>query len=194
MLALSLNADHQPLKIISFTRAMSLVASGKSYLVENYTGRKLHSAQGEMEWPAVVALYRHVNARARIKFCRGNVFARDRYTCQFCGEQHALEDLTLDHVVPRAQARNGRVLLPWSQEWSPLTYWPNVVAACGSCNHRKGARTPAQAGMTLLRTPKTPTAWDCVLIPFLRQDIPDEWKKHVPAEWRDYYDVVLDPM
>ena len=193
MLALSLNADHSPMKVIPFTRAMSLVEGGKSYLVENYEGRKLRSAQGEMDWPAVIALYKHVEkARPRVKFCRANVLARDRYTCQYCGERQSLENLTLDHVVPRAQSHRGRVLLPWNQQWAHVTSWRNVVASCAPCNGHKGARTPFEASMELLRRPRKPTGWDCVLMPFLRQDIPDEWKRHAPPEWRGYWDDELD--
>lgn len=193
MFALSLNADHKPLKVITFQRAMSLVSSKKSYLVEDYAGKKLRSAQGEQEWPAVIALYRYVsNAHPRVRFCRANVLARDRYTCQYCGEVRPIEDLTLDHVIPRAQAVAGRVLLPWSQRWSPVTCWHNITSACSRCNHSKGPRTPQEAGMQLLRLPDKPSAWECVLMPFLRQDIPDEWKRHVPPEWRGYWHDELD--
>ena len=173
---------------------MSLVGSGKSYLVENYEGRKLRTTSGFMSWPAVIALYKFVpNARPRVKFSRANVLARDRYRCQYCATRRPLERLTLDHVVPRAQSLNGRVLLPWSQKWVHVTSWRNVVAACDTCNWDKAARTPAEAGMNLIRLPRKPSSWDCILMPFMRQDIPDEWKKHVPPAWRDYYDVELDP-
>ena len=51
-------------------------------------------------------------------------------------------DLNLDHVVPRAQG--GR------------TTWENVVCCCIDCNLSKGARTPVQAGLKLLKTPVAP--------------------------------------
>ena len=46
--------------------------------------------------------------------------------------------------------------------------------------------------MELLRLPRKPSAWDCVLMPFIRKDIPDEWKKHAPPAWQNYWDVELD--
>jgi 5-methylcytosine-specific restriction endonuclease McrA len=194
MYALSLNADHQPLKIISYQRAVGLVLEGTAYLVRGYEGVRLNSAHGfSMEWPAVIALYKYVDdARPRVKFNRQNVMARDRYTCQYCAERLELEELTLDHVVPRAQGIRGRVVLPWSGRRVHVTCWENVAAACECCNAHKAARTPQQAGMRLLRLPKKPTPWDCVLMPFIRQDIPHEWKQHVPAEWRNYWDDELD--
>ena len=194
MHALALNADHQPLKIISYQRAVNLVLDGTAYLVQGYEGVRLTSSRGfSMEWPAVIALYKYVDkARPRVKFSRQNVLARDRYTCQYCTERQSLEDLTLDHVVPRAQAVRGRVVLPWSGKGVHVTCWENVAAACSSCNARKADRTPRQAGMKLLRIPRKPTPWDCVLMPFIRRDIPDEWKQYVPPEWRGYWDEELD--
>ena len=192
MQALALNADHQPLKVISYQRAVNLVLEGTAYMVQGYEGEVLRSARFSMEWPAVIALYKFVDVKPRIKFNRVNVMARDRYQCQYCCEHFPLDELTLDHVVPRAQGRNNRVLLPWSQKWAHVTCWENVVASCAGCNHIKAARTPREAGMELLRYPKKPSAWDCVLMPFIRKDIPDEWKEYVPAEWRGYWDDELD--
>src|SRR5690606_34575218 len=38
-----------------------------------------------------------------VTFSRRNVFKRDRFTCQYCGSQPGSSELTIDHVVPRAQ-------------------------------------------------------------------------------------------
>ena len=40
---------------------------------------------------------------AAVSFSRRNIFKRDHYTCQYCGKKPGMEDLTLDHVIPRAQ-------------------------------------------------------------------------------------------
>lgn len=77
-----------------------------------------------------------------VKFSRGHIFLRDRHMCQYCGQTLPKQRLNLDHVVPRAQG--GR------------TTWENVVASCHHCNWKKGGRTPSQAGMPLLSTPKRP--------------------------------------
>lgn len=47
--------------------------------------------------------------------------------------------LTLDHVVRRSRGGAGT--------------WENLVAACYVCNNRKADRTPAEAGMPLIRKP-----------------------------------------
>lgn len=77
-----------------------------------------------------------------VKFSRGQIFLRDRNTCQYCAKQLPRQKLNLDHVVPRTQG--GR------------TTWENVVASCHYCNRRKGGRTPLQAGMKLLNAPYRP--------------------------------------
>lgn len=70
---------------------------------------------------------------------RREVFRRDNHTCQYCG---STKQLTIDHVLPRSKGG--------------LHIWSNVVAACATCNSRKGDRTPAQAKMQLLTKPKAP--------------------------------------
>ena len=82
--------------------------------------------------PSVIALKYYVRPSAFPAFTRFNLFLRDKFACQYCGSGN---DLTFDHVVPRAQG--GR------------TTWENVVTACAPCNLKKGGRTPKQAGMPL---------------------------------------------
>jgi 5-methylcytosine-specific restriction endonuclease McrA len=70
------------------------------------------------------------------------LFRRDAYMCMYCGSVHADHRLTRDHVVPIS--KGGRDI------------WSNVVAACRSCNTRKGCRTPERASMPLLAVPYVP--------------------------------------
>ena len=42
---------------------------------------------------------------ATVPFSRRNIYRRDRYTCQYCGSQPAMEELTIDHVRPRSRRR-----------------------------------------------------------------------------------------
>jgi 5-methylcytosine-specific restriction endonuclease McrA len=76
--------------------------------------------------------------RAHAPLTRRAVFARDAWTCQYCGASAE----NLDHVVPRS--RGG------------LHVWENVVAACRRCNTRKEDRTPSEAGFSLSRQPFAP--------------------------------------
>lgn len=80
--------------------------------------------------------------RLTLRFNRRNLFARDQNSCQYCGQQHPLSQLSFDHVVPRS--RGGK------------TTWENVVCCCLKCNGRKANRTPEEAGLRLVRQPRRP--------------------------------------
>lgn len=197
---LLLNADHTPIKVIPWERAIYLVLDRKANIVADYAGRVIRSANLEIAWPAVVALTKYVHTRNKVRFCRANLFARDSYQCQYCGirprtgkKTPKLEELTIDHVVPRAQSRGGKVTLPWNRQQVSVTTWENVVAACYRCNSHKANRTPEQAGLTLLAIPKKPTPWDAIRMSLIRANVPEEWKSFIPADsgWKDYWDVEL---
>lgn len=79
---------------------------------------------------------------ANVKLNRRNLFARDHNGCQYCGKRYPTSELSLDHVVPRAQGGSNS--------------WENIVCACVRCNVKKGGRTPAQARMTLVARPRRP--------------------------------------
>jgi 5-methylcytosine-specific restriction endonuclease McrA len=93
--------------------------------------------------PEVVALTHYDRTpAAHVTFSRRNIFKRDHYTCQYCGAQPGMDELTLDHVLPRAQGGTSS--------------WDNCVLACLACNKRKADRTPPQAQMKLRKPPIRP--------------------------------------
>lgn len=199
---LLLNADYRPIRVIPWERAVTLLFDDKVWLVHEYAERVLHSASEVFAWPSVIAHKRFHKVSTRVRFCRANVHARDQYTCQYCGEAPVTRAdkpdttrLTIDHVVPRAQSRNGRVTLPWNGKRVSVTSWENCVTACRECNLYKGARTPAEAGYKLRALPRRPLPIDAVLLSLKRHDVPDEWKDYLPkdSEWREYWDAELDP-
>ncbi len=138
--ALVLNATHQPLAVVTARRAVLLVLKDKAdVLVPD--GQVFRSERLEVEAPSVVRLRYFVKVpfRARAPLTRRAVFARDGWTCQYCGAQAE----NLDHVVPRS--RGG------------LHVWENVVASCRRCNARKENRLPQEAGLRLARQPFAPS-------------------------------------
>lgn len=199
---LVLNADYSLLEIVSWQQAVSMLVAEKVRLVEEYAGRVLRSTSLTMPFPAVVVRTTFVRARRRVRFSRKNIIARDAYTCQYCGarpRRHSgapdLESLTLDHVVPRSHARGGWVTLPWNRQRVRVTSWENVLTACEPCNGAKADRTPEQAGMTLRKHPKPPTALDVAWMSLFRYEIPGEWQSYLPEDspWKDYWDGELSP-
>ncbi len=138
--ALVLNATDVPLAVLSARRAVVLVLKEKADVVAS-NGAIFRSERLHLDAPSVVRLRRFVRVpyRHQAPLTRRGVFARDAFTCQYCGSSAE----NLDHVVPRS--RGG------------LHSWENVVAACRRCNAKKMDRTPVEAGFTLARLPYAPS-------------------------------------
>jgi hypothetical protein len=117
--------------------------------------------------PAVARLTREVpRVRRSIRFGRMSVYLRDGFRCCYCGKRFSPEELTYDHVIPRDQ---------WKGDKAQLTDWENIVTCCWDDNQRKRNRTPAQAGMKLLRKPFRPT--NLPPLPFFApKDAPEQWR------------------
>ena len=64
----------------------------------------IRTRSNRLRVPEVIALtsYDRLPSNA-VTFSRRNIFKRDRFTCQYCGKQPGSEELTIDHVLPRAQ-------------------------------------------------------------------------------------------
>ncbi|MCZ2126353.1 MAG: HNH endonuclease [Anaerolineales bacterium] len=139
---LVLNANFEPIHICSTRRAITLVLAGKAGMIANGRGY-IRTVSLNIPRPSVIRLETQIHRpRPHVKLTRREVFRRDDYTCQYCGKREG--HLTIDHVMPRHLG--GQYI------------WTNLVAACSSCNHRKGGRKVQEAHMHLLRVPKEPPA------------------------------------
>ena len=177
--ALVLNADFRPLSyfplsIWSWQDAVKAVFLGRVNIVSEYD-RTVRSPTLEMRLPSVISLKEYVPAERRPAFTRFNVFLRDRFGCQYCGQGFPAHDLTFDHIIPRS--RGGR------------TTWGNVVTACGCCNLAKGSRTPFEAKMFPRHGAHEPSARD------LQENGRGFPPNFLHESWRDflYWDSVLEP-
>lgn len=142
--ALVLNADfrplsYYPLSLWSWQDTIKAVFLDRVNIVAHYD-RAVRSPSFEMQLPSVVSLKSFVKPSTHPAFTRFNVFLRDKFACQYCGDN---DDLTFDHLIPRS--RGGQ------------TTWENVVAACSPCNLRKANRTPPEAGMHPSQHPYQPS-------------------------------------
>ncbi len=161
---LLLNSTFEPLRVVTWKKAILLVMLGKVEVIEEYD-LIIRGVSFSIHLPAVVRLNRLVKRKSPlIKFSRQNLYVRDRGVCQYCGTSYEQRELTYDHVIPRS--RGGQ------------TEWNNVVTCCVSCNLKKGGRTPEEAGMALMKRPKAPI-WIPLLTRSLGIDDP-------PASWKDY--------
>lgn len=104
----------------------------------------IHTVNRRIAVPEIIILKYYDKLPMRdVKYSRQTLFQRDRHICAYCGKVFDRNDLTVDHILPRAQG--GK------------TTWDNTVAACFPCNSVKADRTPEQAGMHLKFKPKKPS-------------------------------------
>lgn len=198
---LVLNADYSPLRTISWQLGLTAILDGKATLLSAYDGFPVRSQNMVHDRPAVVVLDKYTKPRQKLRFNRQNILARDEYTCAYCGHRPRrggkpnLEELTIDHIVPRAAAKDGQVYLHWMKRHAPVTCWENVITACLSCNRQK-ADQPLEKFGKITRWPRKPNPQESVVMSLRRVNIPSEWKDYLPAHitsWGDYWDVELDP-
>lgn len=148
---LVLNTSYEPLTPLSVKRAIRLVLQGKAEVLEA-SDELYHWEKGSMPRPEVIRLKKFVRipSKFRRKVTNTFLFARDNYTCQYCGKHEKnlkphkghSNRLTRDHITPQSKGGGNS--------------WTNCVTSCSPCNARKDNKTPAEAGMKLLSTPVEP--------------------------------------
>ncbi len=186
---LVLNRNWQPVNITSVARSLTMVFGGTARVVDPETyqlfdwddwsrvvpdkdGPFIQAVSQRFCVPEVIALNHYDRLpKASVTFSRRNIFKRDKFTCQYCGAQPRSDELTIDHVLPRAQGGDSS--------------WENCVLACVACNHRKADRTPAQAKMRLRKVPVRPS-WNPAYSRHTRRV--DSWRKFISEV---YWDVEL---
>jgi 5-methylcytosine-specific restriction endonuclease McrA len=160
---LVLNASYEPINVCTIRRAVVLILKERAEVLER-TERELHAESLTMPRPAVIRLISYVriprDAHSR-KITRRAIFARDDWTCQYCGT--ARGSLTIDHVIPRSKGGTSR--------------WENIVTCCGPCNRRKGDRLPKHAGMHPRHAPRPPSPTIFVHVAVPR--VPDAWQPYL---------------
>ncbi len=175
--ALVLNADYRPLSYYPLSLWAWQVSIKAVFLdrvnILSYYDRTVRSPSFEIQIPSVVSLKTYVRSARYPAFTRFNVFLRDRFSCQYCGD--GKEDLTFDHVIPRSLGG--------------MTTWENVVAACSKCNLAKGGELTHQAKMWPAQTPHRPTVHD------LHRNGRMFPPNYLHESWQDflYWDTELDP-
>jgi len=158
---LVLNRNWQPVNVATVARALVLLWNESAQVVDptdyqtfdwnDWLKQRPHEGEAfvrairfRVRVPEVVTLTKYDRPpTGAVAFSRRNIFKRDKYVCQYCRNQPGTEELTIDHVVPRAQGG--------------ASTWENCVLACVTCNKAKADRTPKQARMRLRTEPVRPT-------------------------------------
>ena len=174
--ALVLNADYRPLSYFplslwSWQDSIKSVFLDRVVIVSNYD-RAIRSPSFSMKLPSVIALKNFIKPQSNPNFTRFNVFLRDKFACQYCGDK---KDLTFDHLLPKS--RGG------------VTDWENVVTACSTCNVQKGGKLYKDCELILAQKPFRPTVDD------LHKNGRNFPPNFLHESWMDYlyWDIELEP-
>jgi 5-methylcytosine-specific restriction endonuclease McrA len=129
MACLILNADASPVSLlplstVSWEESIRYLVTDKAVVLEWYEDWIVHSEHWETKVPAVMILKEYQKKKTAVRYSKHNVFLRDGYTCQYCGDDVARKTATLDHVLP--VSHGGK------------TTFENTVCACATCNAGKG--------------------------------------------------------
>lgn len=144
-----LNMDGQPLQLISKEQAALLIWKGKAVPCdESKVAKVFRSINTEIVVTKAIRLLKFIAGiykdTRRVVWSKRNVLARDKHTCQYCGDKAD----TIDHVHPRSKGGGNT--------------WENTVAACKPCNTKKDSLTLKEAGMVLGRKPTQPTLFQII--------------------------------
>ena len=190
---LVLNRSYLPIHVTSVRRAFALIYQGiaravdEQYQTFDFEGwsqlavardaEAIGTSSGPIRVPRVIVLIAFDRVPKRhVRFSRINIYARDNFTCQYCGLRYPRSELNLDHVIPRSLG--GR------------STWSNVVCSCLECNRRKGGRTPAQAGLSLRRPPARPR-WTPLMNLMLSSVRYNEWRPFLNLVDASYWNTEL---
>lgn len=193
--ALLLNADFIPFDVISWKRAITMIITDNrdgAYSVKNYDHIIMDSKGRKYELPAVVVLKKFIDVvKRKAPYTRINVYARDRFICQYCGDKFNVRDLTIDHIIPRSKWKE----LGGKRDCSSFE---NTVACCSACNRYKNDRPLGEARypfsvresrllklagepMRLTKIPRSINREQAFVNKLLVMNIPDEWKPYIES-------------
>jgi 5-methylcytosine-specific restriction endonuclease McrA len=100
---------------------------GRVHVIETYPNWIIRSERVALNVPSICVTKEYFPHKHNVKFSRYNLYLRDLFKCQYCGEVQDYDELTIDHVLPRT--------------FGGKTTWENCTTSCKSCNHAKGSKT-----------------------------------------------------
>lgn len=174
MKVLTLSSNYEPLGVVDWEKAITLLFAGKVHTLSEYD-KCIHSPNTQLNIPSVIVFkntkYKKINS---VRFSRKNVWIRDEGKCQYCSKPVSSKDFTLDHVTPRTSG--GK------------TTWVNVVTSCAKCNQLKADKPLNKCGLSLIKNPQKPSSLpyvqDVEFFYGFQHKIPDDWKFWLGEEYR----------
>lgn len=161
--SLILNKNWMPISVATVERAICLVCKDAARVVDTESYQLyswedwamtrpdegelfIQSVRQKIRVPEVITLNKYDRVPSvSVAFSRRNLYKRDHYCCQYCGVQPPVEDLTIDHIIPKSS--------PCGQGKST---WENCVLACIDCNKKKADLPLEKSGLRLRKKPVRP--------------------------------------
>jgi hypothetical protein len=166
--ALLLNASYEVITFIPERKIFKLLFKDKCEVIETWQDT-INWGNGSILLPSVLRLKSHIRRNYfNSNFSRKALVKRDRSSCQYCGKKLSASQITIDHVLPRAQGG--------------ITSFTNCVVACQICNNKKADKTPEQAHMMLLRKPTHPS--------FNAANYVSDPQEHWHPSWDDFLGTI----
>lgn len=144
---LVLSSAYQPLRAVSWEKAMGYISAGKVEVIKQYKDRQVRTAHEIIKIPSIVRflgkeVVKRFTHKKSLDYSKDGIWIRDNGECQYCGTHLSRNKFTVDHVKPRKL--KGR------------TSWTNIVACCKKCNFKKKDMTLKESGMKLKKVPVQP--------------------------------------
>lgn len=146
-----LNADYTFLGIISWQRAMTLIAKTKVQVLK-LSDKIVAGVRKNWIIPKIIRLIKFVRViyKNKVPWSTKNVAIRDNFTCQYCGKKLTPKTSECEHVIPKS--RGGKSI------------FENTVCACHTCNQKKANKLPSEADMYIKKQPYQPTIMEFLMI------------------------------
>ena len=123
-----------------------MVSRGKAEILK-VGDNPIVTGMSEVVRPLIIRLLNFVRYRLKaVKLKRERIYKRDGWKCVYCESKR---NLTIDHVIPKSRGGGNS--------------WQNLVTCCGSCNSKKGDKTPQEANMLILTNPKEPSIFSDII-------------------------------
>lgn len=177
---LVLSRSYLPVRITTVERAFHQLCRERAEVVVDsnlvplyHPNEFLRSPKKDYPAPSIIRLTSSYEPEYKqVAYTRSNLFIRDGYTCQYCGDT---KYLTIDHVNPTSKGgANG---------------WRNTITCCFTCNSLKGDKTLDEM---IEMYPDDIEKWTLSYDPYIPSmaerfskmsgsQIPDQWK---PFIWK----------
>lgn len=165
---LLLSNSYEVISFITERKVIKLLFNNKIDILSEWEDENITYSAGFFKLPAIVKLKNHFKRHySGFIFSRKAIVKRDQGHCQYCWKKLTPNQITIDHIIPKAQGGQNSFI--------------NCVICCQSCNSKKGNQTPEVANMKLLRKPYHPS--------YLPQNYPNEVNGVWHPEWNFYLGI-----